>query len=267
MKSESISIIGCGWLGLALAKELRQSYHIKGSTTRAEKLLHLKELGIEAYIYNASEAQEASIVGLFDAEQLIITIPPLSRQEHMLASYPDRVTQIIEQARENKVRRIIFTSSTGIYPDTNKVVTESTPITPTTLKQEKLLAAEEQIKSAEIPYIILRLAGLYGDGREPGTWFSGKTNLSGGLTPINMIHQTDVVNVIKYLLARHFIKNEIFNICHPDHPTKKEFYTYHAIKKGFEPPLWRETQDPFKIVSSDKIQDLIRGNVHFGKSF
>ena len=51
MSQNKIGIIGCGWLGLPLAKEfISNNYKVKGSTTTKEKLEILKTEGIEAYL-------------------------------------------------------------------------------------------------------------------------------------------------------------------------------------------------------------------------
>ena len=55
MSQNKIGIIGCGWLGLPLAKEfISNNYKVKGSTTTKEKLEILKTEGIEAYLIDLS---------------------------------------------------------------------------------------------------------------------------------------------------------------------------------------------------------------------
>ena len=51
MQKETITILGCGWLGLPLAKALVKSgYPVKGSTTREENLETLREAGLEPFL-------------------------------------------------------------------------------------------------------------------------------------------------------------------------------------------------------------------------
>ena len=46
-----ISILGCGWLGLPLAKALlKKKFHVNGSTTTVEKLDVLKDEGINPFL-------------------------------------------------------------------------------------------------------------------------------------------------------------------------------------------------------------------------
>jgi len=55
IEKKRISILGCGWLGLQLAKRLREldiTSTIKGSTTSSEKLETFKNEGIQAFNFN-----------------------------------------------------------------------------------------------------------------------------------------------------------------------------------------------------------------------
>jgi 3-hydroxyisobutyrate dehydrogenase-like beta-hydroxyacid dehydrogenase len=46
-----ISILGCGWLGLPLAKVLvKNGFSVKGSTTTQDKILVLKQLGVDPFL-------------------------------------------------------------------------------------------------------------------------------------------------------------------------------------------------------------------------
>jgi 3-hydroxyisobutyrate dehydrogenase-like beta-hydroxyacid dehydrogenase len=46
-----ISILGCGWLGLPLAKALLENgFAVKGSTTSQEKLSVLENSGIQPFL-------------------------------------------------------------------------------------------------------------------------------------------------------------------------------------------------------------------------
>jgi nucleoside-diphosphate-sugar epimerase len=47
--------------------------------------------------------------------------------------------------------------------------------------------------------------------------------ISDGETPVNLIHQTDVIRAVSMLINQK-ITGEIFNLCSPEHPTRKEYY-------------------------------------------
>ena len=56
--NKKISILGCGWLGLPLAKSLlSKSYEVKGSTTSESKIDLLKNAGISPFQIQLEENQ------------------------------------------------------------------------------------------------------------------------------------------------------------------------------------------------------------------
>gem|GEM_PF-4555050 len=63
LSKPTISIIGCGWLGLPLAEFLVQKgYLIKGSTTREEKLDQLKSKGIQPFLFKAFAKWDDNVI-------------------------------------------------------------------------------------------------------------------------------------------------------------------------------------------------------------
>ena len=95
-KSKSVSIIGCGWLGLPLAEFLvQQGFHVRGSTTRAEKLKPLEEKGIEAFQITAGETLEDVIKkAVFDYESFgncFLEMVKTTKKGEPKASYVHRI--------------------------------------------------------------------------------------------------------------------------------------------------------------------------------
>ena len=61
-----ISILGCGWLGLPLAKSLLQNgFSIKGSTTSLEKISLLESEGIATFLVRLEEHQISESIADF----------------------------------------------------------------------------------------------------------------------------------------------------------------------------------------------------------
>ena len=80
-----IAIMGCGWLGLPLAKVLiADGYLINGSTTSKEKLGNLKDVGIHPFLISLTEdGIEGDIKGLLsNVDALVINVPPKLRGGH-----------------------------------------------------------------------------------------------------------------------------------------------------------------------------------------
>jgi nucleoside-diphosphate-sugar epimerase len=249
----TVSIIGCGWLGLALAKALVKDYEVKGSTTTENKLPILSSIGIESYLFDASDSiLRADHQALFKADILIINIPPGSRNKTLIESYALRIQRLLSFAHEGSIKKIIYTSSTGVYDNTMTWVNEAHNTRHPSIKQDILLAAEEKFMKSDIPPIVLRLAGLAGPDREPGKWFADRVNVSGGNTPVNMVHQTDVVRAILTLIKTEKWPAHIYNICADEHPVKSSFYTAQSKKMGLTPATWIASTDPYKLVDNHK---------------
>ncbi|MEO1714207.1 MAG: NAD(P)-binding domain-containing protein, partial [Bacteroidota bacterium] len=78
MLPKSIAIIGLGWLGESLGKELQQAgCLVRGTTRSPEKQEKLEQQGFDVYLY---ELGTAIPTGLLAVEALLINVPPGRRQ-------------------------------------------------------------------------------------------------------------------------------------------------------------------------------------------
>lgn len=259
MSKKSISIIGCGWLGLPLGALLvEQGYMVRGSTTREEKLDILREKGIEAYqIKVDQELVGERLDAFFSSELLIVNIPPGRRRSDVETAYPREIALILDAAKKGGVKEMIFVSSSSVYPDINDVVTEETPVNAKTNSGKALIAAEIMVRSrTEVKGIILRLSGLIGGLRKPGRFFAGKKDIPGGLVPVNMVHRDDCIAIISQLIKQE-IWGETFNVCADEHPTKATFYTAQAQKDQLPAPEFLMEKSAFKIVDNTKIKKYL----------
>src|SRR5687768_12986676 len=106
---KSISILGCGWLGKALAIDLiKNGHHVLGSTTTEDKIRELQSEGIEAYNLNFTPKAEGNdIQTFFSSEILIVTIPP-KRKSGQTALYLQQIQSIRDEASRGGVKHVIF---------------------------------------------------------------------------------------------------------------------------------------------------------------
>lgn len=259
-QTNTISVLGCGWLGLPLAAHLvQQGYTVKGSVTQPEKLELLAQKGITPYQVEITDTSITSndLSGFLESEVLIINIPP-SRREDVVLYHQAQMTLLLEQVLKSPVKKVLFISSTSVYPDLNQEVTELENIQPTKESGKALLAVEKLLRSNKhLMTTIIRFAGLVGYDRMPGKFLAGKKNVENGTAPINVIHQDDCIALITGII-RQQAWGEIFNACADLHPTRKEFYTLAAAKAGLELPTFANTADPrFKIINSEKIKQRL----------
>ena len=251
-----IGILGCGWLGLPLAKEfIKEGYKIKGSTTSKDKLNELSNVGIEAFLISLDEEGIQGDIEKFleSIDVLIINIPPKLRgnkKENFVA----KILHLIGEIEDTPIKKILFIGSTAIYANNNSNITEQTKPEPETesgiqlLKVEEILSANPNFKTT-----ILRFGGLFNDDRHPANFLSGRKNVMNPNAPVNLIHLTDCIAIIKLILKKN-IWGKAFNAASPSHPTKKEYYTKQSLEKGLEPPEFNfGNPSQGKIIDSTKL--------------
>ncbi|KQM72593.1 hypothetical protein ASE74_22860 [Pedobacter sp. Leaf216] len=256
MKKNKISILGCGWFGLALAKKLISlNYAVKGSTTSREKLALLEAANIQPYLVNFTADEIVADDAFFEADVLFICIPP-KRNSTELLDYPQKINSILTAAKD-KSKNIILISSTSVYADENKIVNETSETNPDTDSGKVVLAAEILFKELNPEtFTIVRFAGLIGPDRNPGRFFAGKSNVPNGLAPVNLIHQADAVGISLKILEKNAF-GRIYNACSPNHPAKMDFYINAATTTGLAVPSFIAEKKDWKIVESVNVPEFL----------
>jgi hypothetical protein len=252
--TKNIGIIGCGWLGLPLAEELHKTgYQISGTTTSVEKITALKTKGIQPFKISISEEGIKGPISEFlsTLSILIINIPPGLRGKGPKESYIGKIKLLYDAIKQSSVKHVIFASSTAVYGETEGTVTEKTKPEPNTTSGVQLLECENLfLKDKQLQTTIIRFGGLIGPERHPITILSGKKNLKGGSAPINLIHLDDCIGIIKSIIE-HNHWNAILNAVYPQHPTKEEYYTKEALKRGLTPPLYESKNNKtYKLIAT-----------------
>lgn len=254
--NNSVSILGCGWLGLPLGNALTNvGYAVKGSTTTLSKKGLLEEKGIEPYHLNLSDEKTwLSFPTFLSSEILIVSFPPGIRAGNG-QNYLHQINTLIQFIKDSEVKKILFISSTSVYPDLNKIITEDEdlPIQPV-----PNILREAEIKFQELvnqKVTIVRFAGLVGGSRHPGRFFAGKKQVANPKAPVNLIHLDDCIHILMRIIKQD-IWGKIFNACADEHPSREEFYTAAARALNLEPPHFAlpSLTDRYKIISNTKIK-------------
>lgn len=256
-----VSVLGCGWLGLPLAKALvAGGFTVKGSTTSTDKVETLQAAGIEPYVVSLSENGPVGDVDGFldESEVLVINIPPKAKSGE---SYLEKIKNLIPHIQNSGVEKVLFVSSTSVYADGNNVVTEETTPNPDTESGRQLLATEKLLQEALPQTTLLRFSGLIGEDRHPIHHLAGRKGIANPDAPVNLIHQNDCIGIIKAIIAK-LAWGEVFNAASPNHPTRKEYYTAKAIELGLELPEFEEGKESVgKEIFSKKIYNQLNYKV------
>ena len=246
--NKNVLLFGCGYLGFPLAKKLKtQGYFVQVATHSPEKLKGFEEDGLNPFLvsldfdnFSADSIKEKCKT----VDSAILMLPPSGFENYALT-----IQTITDCFKENI--HIIFVSSSSVYEDTSKIVDEDSPCK----ENHPLFFAEEYLrKNKSGNTTILRLAGLLGDGRHPVSALLKKEKLANGLAPVNLVHQLDIISVIIHVLSKN-IRNELFNICYPEHPTRKDFYEK-AAEKLFSKQIQFVSEGSGKFVNGEKITDF-----------
>ncbi len=257
MNKGTISILGCGWLGLPLGKFLiSKGFSVKGSVTDTNKFEILSDAGISPYRIVLNETV-AIVVDqtFFDCDVLIISIPP-RRTSHIERIFPAKIAQLIPFILESGLSKVLFISSTSVYPDKNQLAKEDDTLVPDKESGRALLLAENLLNNlTDFQTTILRFGGLIGADRNPAR-FLQKSTVPVPNSPVNLIHQDDCIGIISAIIEQN-LWGETLNASSPEHPLKKDFYSRAAQISGLPEPLISEKPEAYKIVDSSKLIRLL----------
>jgi len=262
---DSISLLGCGWLGFPLGKFLlSQGYEVKGSVTTTEKFPLLEAAGIQPFqLILAPELQAENAQNFFQSEILIINFPP-KRRPDIEEYHKAQIKALIPYIQNKQIKKVVFVSSTSVYPNLNREVFEQDDHTPEkgsgkALKTvEAMLMAENSFQTT-----VVRFGGLVGYDRLPGRFLASKKEVSNPDAPVNLIHQDDCIEIIFKIISQG-VWGETFNACADKHPIRKDYYRQAALQIGLEPPEFAvNTETDYKIINSDKMKKALHFNFKY----
>ena len=258
---KQISILGCGWLGLPLAKALlKKGFFVKGSTTSLEKISVLESAGIAPFIIRLEEEKISDSITDFlaDSQILIVDIPPKLRgnsNENFVA----KIATLIPFIEKSTIDKVLFVSSTSVYGEDNGLVTDETPLNPDTEGGRQLVIVERLLqKNSCFETTILRFGGLIGQDRNPVRFLSGRENIENPDAPINLIHQEDCIGIIEKIIELDSW-NKTYNAVAPFHPTRKEYYTQKAADLNLALPKFVPSNTMAgKTILSDTLKNSLQ---------
>ena len=256
---KTVSILGCGWLGLPLALSLKETgFSVRGSVRSPEQLPVLSEKGIEPYLIDiAPEVRGESTDEFFSSDVLFINFPP-ERRDDIETYHEKQIRNLIGAIPNPKGKIVIFASSTSVYPNTNGVVREEDSLFPDKQSGKALLRVERLLMDhPEIDTTVIRFSGLIGYDRAPIKSIRRKKLVLNPDCPLNLIHRDDCIGIVRSIIDLD-VRNTVLNATCDEHPTRREYYLCEARKYGIPSPLF-ETENPpeYKIVSNEKLKKTL----------
>jgi len=250
---KTISLLGCGWLGEPLARELvRDGYTVRGSTTSEEKVSTLAEAGIDAHLLTLDpELKTASPEQFFDCDALVLNIPPGRRRDDVKEHHPAQIRSLLPWIE--KIPQVILIGTTSVYRSENREVSEEDAGKADSDSGLAVYTVEGMLRDALGERLaVLRLGGLLGGERHPARMLARRKEVGKGNSPVNLTVRGDAIAAIRMVLDGKG-RGAVYNVVCPEHPTRRDFYTREAKKLGLDPPAFTDDEGPWKIVRSDKI--------------
>jgi nucleoside-diphosphate-sugar epimerase len=235
-------IIGCGYTGTRLARRLLAA----GATVRATRRTPeaTRELAAElgdvaggrlATMPLDLETLENPAAAAGEPGPLAAWLPPgaiLVDAAPPVAGNARGEAHLVACAAAADVRRIVYISSTGVYPPGDGSWTdEDEPVGPASDQGQARLAAENAIlegaRASGIEAVSLRAAGIYGPGRGvPTRLHQGTYRIIGdGDTFVSRIHVDDLVAVILAAAMVPSLQRAVYNVA-DDEPETSRAYAY-----------------------------------------
>ena len=240
----TISILGSGWLGLPVIQQLvAKDFVIKASTRQPEKLPVLEQAGAQAFTVDIGKQ---ILPEFMESELLIVNIT----SKNIIG-----FAKLIEQIETSPIQKVLFISSTSVYQNLNREVTEDEQAE----NHDSELWQIEQLfqTNKNFETTILRFSGLIDERRHPGRFFRNGRSVPQADAPVNLIHLDDFLGIIDAILQRE-AWGEIFNGCADTHPSKREFYSYARQLMGLSPPEFDiESDIKYKIISNQKVKNKL----------
>jgi nucleoside-diphosphate-sugar epimerase len=244
-------ILGCGYVGVELGRQLTAAGHEVVGVRRSESgVSTIEAAGFEAVQVDVTDADALAAVP--DADSVVFAASSGGRGADAAREvYVDGLSTALDQfaARDRAPDRLVYTSSTGVYGDHDgDWVDEETPIDPTTEKTEVLAEAErialEETADRGIDGTVARFAGLYGPDR-----YRLERYVEGPVTEgyLNMIHRDDAAGAVRHLLTEDLARDEAVLVVDDEPVSKWAFADWLADQCG-EP-------SPEKRTKAERLED------------
>lgn len=222
----NVAIIGCGYVGTAIARHWQDNnYYVTATTTTKERVTELEPI-VQRVVVTKGDDETILKSVIQNQDTVLLSVAP-SRRSFNANSYEETYLRTAKNLvgalqQSSTVKQLIYTGSYSVYGDKEGAwVDEESPIKPANRNGEVLNETEQVLLAAssqDFKVCILRLGGIYGPGRELTKIFSrafGTTRPGTGEDFTNWIHLDDIVSAVAFAEVQKL--QGIYNlVC--DHP-------------------------------------------------
>lgn len=257
----TVLVLGCGWLGMALARQLAAAGHpVLGTTTTPENLPVMAAAGIQGHLLRLGADFGAPAEALLHrllsaADVLVLNVPPRAAAA---GAYPTLLRPIHRAVAAAGTPHVLFVSSTSVYPNEARIMRETDAISTRDVASDVLRAEGHFVpRYGQWKSTVVRLGGLIGPDRAPGRFLAGRLGLDQGNAPVNLVHLSDVVGVLSCIIERG-AWGHTFNVCANQHPRRRDFYPAAAQHLNLTAPTFKDEQGVSgKTIDSSLVRSIV----------
>ena len=232
-------VVGCGYLGERVARRWRNAGDEVYATTRGQRAEALSRAGLLPLTLDVTRRPWSAVLPTVDT-----VVFAVGRDRHagttMREIHNTGLGAVLDGLGESAVR-VIYVSSTGVYgQNAGEWVDERSVCDPVTdggracLAGERLLLAHARGRDA----VVLRMAGLYGEGRAPlaDDVAAGRVIVGSPDAYLNLIHVEDAAGAVVAAAAVEQAARRTFVVSDGHPPTRGEYVRRLAAARGVAPP-------------------------------
>jgi nucleoside-diphosphate-sugar epimerase len=249
--------VGLGWLGLPLARHLQKvtNVNVAGSVRTSQKQAQIKQCGIDCDVFSLyddiDDNKHKQMWEKFNDAHVVINIPP-GRKDFKQKQFIRAMLALIDKIMSSGANKLIFVSTTSVYGIQTGIINESNDFAPASESAHAHIGIESYLRDNHANKSkVLRPAGLVGpaylfdfnkqgyDYRHPINTLCHKTGIAKGRDPVNLVHQSDVIQAIISLFQKD-TKKHAYNLSALDHPSRQQYYTWCAKQLNLPIPKFAE---------------------------
>jgi nucleoside-diphosphate-sugar epimerase len=171
-RRQRVLIVGCGDVGLRVARQLPPRLKLIALTSSAERLPALRAQGMTPLLGNLDD--RASLRRLAGLATRVVHLAPPPNDNPDWRSDPRTLALLRALRFRSPPRALVYGSTSGVYGDCQGAwVRETQPVHPDTPRAQRRVHAEAHLRlfgrSNGTPVHILRIPGIYAPDREGGT--------------------------------------------------------------------------------------------------
>ncbi len=201
-----ILIVGCGDLGLAIADLLANKHAVFGLRRQSQgRSLQGQSSNFSMLQGDVTDPASLQILHALKPELILYCVAADAQTDAAYqAQYVMGLANVLATQRENTaLRHVFFVSSTRVYgQDAGECLDDATPASPVDFGGQRLLEAEQLLKSLACPATALRLSGIYGPGRLRMINLAKNQTWPMQNTWSNRIHRDDAAAFTVYLMEQ-----------------------------------------------------------------